>query len=130
MPEEINRVVTDSLTNYFFTTSEIANNNLKNAGVKEDRIYFGGNTMIDTLLKQMPRFIKPMIWDYANLEKVKFIVLTLHRPANVDEENYSKDLVDEIVLNAKVLPMIFPVHPRTAEVINRVGIKASNLHII
>src|SRR5699024_10693233 len=63
MPEEINRLATDAITNYFFTTSEIANENLRNFGVEEDRIFFVGNTMIDTLLKQLPNFKKPEIWD-------------------------------------------------------------------
>jgi UDP-N-acetylglucosamine 2-epimerase (non-hydrolysing) len=68
MPEEINRIVTDSLTNLFFTTSITANENLKKCGVDEKQIHFVGNTMIDTLLKQMPRFQKPAIWDEAGLE--------------------------------------------------------------
>src|SRR5690625_3766457 len=63
MPEEINRLVTDSITNYFFTTSEIANENLRQSGVEDDRIFFVGNTMVDTLLKNRPRFQKPDIWD-------------------------------------------------------------------
>ena len=130
MPEEINRVVTDSLTNLFFTTSETANKNLINAGVKKDCIYFVGNTMIDTLLKQMPRFIKPLIWESADLAKGEYIVLTLHRPANVDEENHLKALMDEILLHSNGLPLIFPVHPRTANVINKIGIAAKNLHMI
>src|SRR5690554_4978437 len=61
MPEEINRLVTDSITNYFFTTSEIANQNLKESGIEDDRIFFVGNTMIDTLLKQRPNFKKPAV---------------------------------------------------------------------
>src|SRR5690606_24597162 len=63
MPEEINRLVTDSITNYFFTTSEQANANLRASGVEEERIFFVGNTMIDTLLKQRPNFKKPAVWD-------------------------------------------------------------------
>src|SRR5687767_6398204 len=67
MPEEINRIVTDSITDYFFTTSETANENLRNTGVTDNRIFFVGNTMIDSLLKNKPRFIKPGIWDDMNL---------------------------------------------------------------
>lgn len=72
MPEEINRMVTDSITNYFFTTSDVANANLKEAGVGEDRIFFVGNTMIDTLLKHRSRFQKPEVWDRLNLEQGNF----------------------------------------------------------
>ena len=68
MPEEINRVVTDSITNWFFTTSETANDNLRRAGVTDDRIFFVGNTMIDTLLKQMPRLRPPACWDSLKLQ--------------------------------------------------------------
>ncbi|WP_417876764.1 UDP-N-acetyl glucosamine 2-epimerase, partial [Winogradskyella sediminis] len=63
MPEEINRLVTDSITNYFFTTSETANTNLKQSGVKDEQIFFVGNTMIDTLLKQRPNFTQPEVWN-------------------------------------------------------------------
>ncbi len=69
MPEEINRMVTDSITNYFFTTSEVANQNLRQSGITDDRIFFVGNTMIDTLLKQMPRFIQPAVWNEHGLRE-------------------------------------------------------------
>lgn len=69
MPEEINRLVTDSITNYFFTTSEQANENLRNSGVEKERIFFVDNTMIDTLLKQRPNFKKPAVWKEPNLQK-------------------------------------------------------------
>lgn len=129
MPEEINRLVTDSITNYFFTTSEIANANLRNAGIKDEQVFFVGNTMIDTLLKNKPRFQKPEIWDKVGLEKGKYIVMTLHRPANVDEEAKLKSLLNEIITHSQELPLIFPVHPRTAKILNRLGIKAENLHM-
>ena len=86
MPEEINRVVTDSLTNWFFTTSETANENLRRAGVTDDRIFFVGNTMIDTLLKQVPRLRPPACWASLALKPNQYFVVTLHRPANVDGE--------------------------------------------
>ena len=86
MPEEINRLVTDSITNYFFTTSKTANKILIESGVNKENIYFVGNTMIDTLLKQQPNFIKPKLWDDLNLKAKNYCVITLHRPANVDEE--------------------------------------------
>jgi UDP-N-acetylglucosamine 2-epimerase (non-hydrolysing) len=120
MPEEINRMVTDSITNYFFTTSEVANKNLLKLGVEEDRIYFVGNTMIDTLLKNLPRFQTPAIWHELQLQEKSFFVMTLHRPANVDEESKFKSLLKEILTNTQNLPIIFPVHPRTAKIINKV----------
>lgn len=130
MPEEINRLVTDAITNYFFTTSEIANENLRKSGVEEDRIFFVGNTMIDTLLVNRSRFVKPQIWDVAKLSKGNYLVLTLHRPANVDQENNLKFLMDEILLNSNGIPIIFPVHPRTAKSLENLGIKAPNLYFV
>jgi len=130
MPEEINRMVTDSITNYFFTTSEIANENLRRFGVKDQNIFFVGNTMIDTLLKNRARFIKPEIWDKLNLNEKEYIVLTLHRPSNVDEEAKLKDLIDEIIAHSHNLPLIFPVHPRTAKIIAGLGITHPRLYMI
>ena len=130
MPEEINRMVTDSITDYFFTTSEIANQNLRQAGIPDERIFFVGNTMIDTLLKQMPRFIQPGFWDALGLEKGKYLVMTLHRPANVDEEDKLKDLITEIIDNSHDLPLVFPVHPRTAKILESSGITHPRLHMI
>jgi len=128
MPEEINRLVTDSITNYFFTTSDVANRNLRESGVSDDRIFFVGNTMIDTLLKNLPRLSRPAIWEEAKLESGQYFVMTLHRPANVDEESKLKELLQEIVTHSKGLPLIFPVHPRTAKMLQGLGIDAPNLH--
>ena len=130
MPEEINRMVTDSITDIFYTTSEIANENLRKLGHDESKIRYVGNTMIDTLLKNMDRFQKPKAWDTYNLKEKAYFVMTLHRPANVDEEAQLKALIDEIVKGAKGMPIIFPVHPRTAKMLKGIGIEADNLHMI
>ena len=136
MPEEINRMVTDSITNYFFTTTEIANESLRGLGIHDERIYWVGNTMIDTLLKHRPRYKKPFVWDELKLKQGNYIVMTLHRPANVDEESKFKELLEEIITSSHGLPIIFPVHPRTAKIIqsllkaNSQQPTASNLHMI
>ena len=130
MPEEINRMVTDSITNYFFTTTEVANESLRKSGVQEERIFWVGNTMIDTLLKHRSRFIKPEIWNKIGLENKKYIVMTLHRPANVDEQSKLKSLMDEIVANSGNTPLVFPVHPRTAKMLENMGINYPRLHMI
>jgi len=130
MPEEINRLVTDSITDYFFTTSEIANENLRKSGVVDDKIYFVGNTMIDTLLANKSRFVKPEIWDVANLIPGEYLVMTLHRPANVDQEENLKFLIEELIKSANCLKIIFPVHPRTRQVLNKLTINADNLILI
>ncbi len=130
MPEEINRLVTDSITNYFFTTSELANENLRNSGISDERIFFVGNTMIDTLLKHRPNFKKPQIWNDLNLVEREYIVMTLHRPANVDQEESLKQLLNEIITHSQELPLVFPVHPRTAKILKEIGISHPRLHLI
>ncbi|WP_069133106.1 non-hydrolyzing UDP-N-acetylglucosamine 2-epimerase [Rhodohalobacter halophilus] len=130
MPEEINRLATDAVTNYFFTTSEIANENLRKSGVEDERIFYVGNTMIDTLLKHRPRFRKPPVWDEIGLKVKEYMVMTLHRPANVDEEEALKGLMDELIANTRDLPLVFPVHPRTAKMLEKLGIGHERLHMI
>ncbi|MEY4927848.1 MAG: hypothetical protein RI894_2284 [Bacteroidota bacterium] len=127
MPEEINRMVTDSITDYFFTTSEVANANLRKAGNPESSIFFVGNTMIDTLLTQRRRFTPPPVWHELNLSPQSYLVMTLHRPANVDQAEKLRKLISEITDNTHGLPVIFPVHPRTAKIFKDLGIEASNL---
>ncbi|MEI7675399.1 MAG: UDP-N-acetylglucosamine 2-epimerase (non-hydrolyzing) [Bacteroidales bacterium] len=130
MPEEINRMVTDSLADYFFTTSEIANQNLRKIGVEEERIFFVGNVMIDTLLKNMARFQKPAFFDSLGLKRGHYLIMTLHRPANVDETQQLKSLIDEIITHSNGLPVIFPIHPRTAKIFNDLGLNYKNLYIV
>lgn len=128
MPEEINRMVTDSITDHFFTTSDIANQNLKAAGVPGDRIHFVGNTMIDTLLANQDKLIKPEGDIYDTLRPQQYFVLTMHRPANVDEEAKLRALIEAIVSGVEGMPIIFPVHPRTAKILENMGIEYPNLH--
>jgi len=130
MPEEINRVVTDSITNWFFTTSETANENLRRSGVSDDRIFFVGNTMIDTLLKQAPRFKPPELWHALGLEQGAYIVVTLHRPANVDDERLLVRYLRAIVDGTDGLPVIFPVHPRTARRLGELDDEESTIHFV
>lgn len=126
MPEEINRMVTDSLADYFFTTSEVANQNLKNSGVKEDRIFFVGNTMIDTLLTHLPKAVKPECWDAFELQSKNYFVLTMHRPSNVDNPDKFARWME--VLDQSGLPIVFPVHPRTRK--NFTNLKQQPNHIL
>lgn len=127
MPEEINRMVTDALADYMFTTSDVANANLRQMGatradLEEEsdghfgQVYFVGNVMIDTLLHNRSRFRKPEIYDALHLSEGKYIVLTMHRPANVDEQQHLKALMAEILSHVHGEPVIFPIHPRTAKI--------------
>lgn len=146
MPEEINRMVTDSLADYMFTTSEIANKNLLLQGAElqasspnsliasspnslpaleeeqyafkrsVQRVWYVGNVMIDTLLANRARFRRPAVYDALGLEEKQYVVMTMHRPANVDEEAHLKALMEQIITNVHGLPIIFPIHPRTAKI--------------
>ena len=161
MPEEINRMVTDSLADYMFTTSDVANRNLVRQGAQlvesqksnvesdllpedkyanqriQQRVWHVGNVMIDTLLANRARFRKPEVWDTLGLKEQQYIVMTMHRPANVDEENHLRALMEQIITNVEGLPIVFPIHPRTAKIFyNLWGDEAHvaqlfpNLHIV
>ncbi len=118
MPEEINRIVTDSICDHFFTTSELANIQLRKNGIADSRIHFVGNTMIDTLYQNTNNLQKPGLWEENHLEKNKYYLITLHRPSNVDDpENLSK-LIDIILRETDDSPVIFPLHPRTKKNLN------------
>jgi UDP-N-acetylglucosamine 2-epimerase (non-hydrolysing) len=114
MPEEINRLVTDSITNWFFTTSEVANRNLRASGARDEQIFFVGNTMIDTLLANLERLRPPPFWAEAGLQSGGYFVMTLHRPANVDDAAGFARLIAAVDEATRGLPVVFPVHPRTA----------------
>lgn len=130
MPEEINRIVTDSITNYFFTTTTWASENLSNQGIDKERIFLVGNTMIDTLKKHQNNFRKPIFWDSLKLEKGNYILLTLHRPSNVDDKIKLQIFLEEILKHSDNAPVIFPVHPRTAKVISGLNISHKRLYLI
>lgn len=129
MVEEINRLVTDSITNYFFTTSELANQNLLKSGVSSDNIFWVGNTMIDTLLKNENRFIKPAFYDELGLQTKKYLVLTLHRPTNVDQPEKLNELIKEIIANTQNALIIFAVHPRTRKILDQLDIHHPRLFL-
>lgn len=169
MPEEINRMVTDSLADYMFTTSEVANKNLTSFGAQMadyelnklskyynvhpassalpeeqyaadkpvQQVWWVGNVMIDTLMANRKKFSKPAIYDVLSLQDKQYIVMTMHRPANVDEQTHLKALMEQIITNVHGLPIIFPIHPRTAKLFyNLWGDEANlkslfpNLHIV
>ena len=121
MPEEINRMATDAITNYFFTTTEGAGDNLQRSGVGPERIFFVGNTMIDTLLAQLERLRSPAFWAEQGLSAQQYFVMTLHRPANVDDPEKLAHLLAAVRAGARGLPVVFPVHPRTRKTLAALG---------
>ena len=129
MPEEINRIVTDSITDYFFTTSQKANENLIKQGVDSTNIFFVGNTMIDSLLGNMANLKKPDFFDELKLEKSSYLVATLHRPSNVDNPDNLEKLLNVINDNCRDYKVIFPMHPRTQKIFNQLNRQFNNLFI-
>jgi UDP-N-acetylglucosamine 2-epimerase (non-hydrolysing) len=127
MPEEINRLITDSISDYFFTTTENANENLLREGIHLKNIFFVGNTMIDTLLLQLKNIRKPAIWEEHNLSDGNYFVLTLHRPSNVDSKENLKNLIDVILNGTRGLKVVFPVHPRTAKILSELSFSNPDL---
>lgn len=130
MPEEINRMVTDAITDHFFTTSYYANNNLAKAGVEKERIHFVGNTMIDTLMANLTKFRKPDFFDIAKLQAKEYLVLTLHRPSNVDDQQNLENILSQISSNVGGLPIIFPAHPRTLANLRNLNSLPDNIRTI
>jgi len=127
MPEEVNRMVTDSICDYFFTTTESAFKQLQKNGIDGSRIYFVGNTMIDTLYYNIDRIIQPDIWEENHLSRGKYFLVTLHRPSNVDNVINLKNLLDVILRNTNGLPVIFPIHPRTKKILDSISYAKPNL---
>ncbi len=130
MPEEINRIVTDSLADYFFTTTTLAVENLRKSGVPDDRIFFVGNVMIDTLLHNQSRFRQSAVWSELGLQKGRYFVLTLHRPANVDDPDKLKLFLETIDQNVQGLPVIFPAHHRTRKVMEGIALQTKHIRCI
>ena len=113
MPEEINRIATDHISDILFTTEESANLNLQKEGVDQDKIYFVGNSMIDSLIKFLPEAKNRKPWIKYRYEKNNYNIVTMHRPSNVDDEKMLKKLCQMINEISEIAPTIFPIHPRT-----------------
>ena len=122
MPEEINRILTDSITDYFFTTSRDAGNNLLKEGIKEEQIFFVGNIMIDSLIKTLSFAQKPDIFRTYSLEENNYYLLTLHRADNVDNPDVLADILRTVSRSIGNRKCIFPVHPRTEKMLRGTSI--------
>ena len=134
MPEEINRILTDAISDLLFTTSQDADENLKSEGIAADKIRFVGNVMIDSLLEHLKLAEKSNVRKELGIDGKDYAVLTLHRPSNVDDKQTFSGIFDALLAIAENLPIIFPVHPRTKAKIDEFGfgeaIKLSNIRLI
>jgi len=115
MPEELNRIVTDHLSDLLFTTEESGNRNLRSEGIGDDKIRFVGNCMVDSLRQHEQQAIQKRPWENFGVDADGYALLTLHRPSNVDAEPKLAELLALAGRIAERLPVLFPVHPRTRE---------------
>lgn len=113
MPEEINRILTDAISELLFCTEQSGVDNLLHEGIAKEKIFLVGNVMIDTLLKNKQRAQSSQILEQLCLNAGKYAVLTLHRPSNVDEPEVFCRILDALEVIQNHLPIVFPVHPRT-----------------
>lgn len=134
MPEEINRILTDAISDLLLTTSQDADENLKQEGVAEEKISFVGNVMIDSLFYSLEKSKESKIREDLDLIGKDYAALTLHRPSNVDEKEVFSGLLDALTEISKKLPIIFPAHPRTKSRIEEFGfterVANSNINLI
>ncbi|HWY71030.1 MAG TPA: UDP-N-acetylglucosamine 2-epimerase (non-hydrolyzing) [Terriglobales bacterium] len=118
MPEEINRVLTDHLADLLFTPSEDGNRNLAREGIAPERVHLVGNVMIDTLIRMLPHAASAVPADIPE----SFILVTLHRPSNVDDVDWLADMLRTLLTLSQKLPIVFPIHPRTRERMRAAGL--------
>ncbi len=128
MPEEINRIVTDSISDYHWTPSEDGNVNLLKEGIKNNQINFVGNIMIDTYCLMKSRIESRKIYQQFDLKPKNFVVFTLHRPVNVDSPDTLHLIIEKV--GSINFPVIFPVHPRTKKNLEQMNRLPKNLKII
>ena len=119
MPEEINRLITDTISDFLFTHSPEADENLINEGIAEKRIFFVGNVMVDSLLGHTEEAAQSKILSHLGLQPRKYAVLTLHRPENVDNENDLTQIGKALREISQSIPIVFPCHPRTSTTIKQ-----------
>jgi len=130
MPEEINRLVTDSLADLLFTPSEDADENLRREGISEDKIKRVGNIMIDTLILNLEKARAHKPYKSYGVEEKQYVYVTLHRPSNVDGRESLAQIMQQLMTLSENIPVIFPLHPRTEKNLNQYGLMpASNQHL-
>lgn len=134
MPEEINRLVTDALADLLFTTSMDANENLRREGIPDDKIFFVGNTMIDTLLSLRDRLDTQSVLDQLGLDGEPYAYVTLHRPSNVDDMETLTGICRTLITLQQSIRLVWPVHPRTRKMLEQFGLyeqvsRASNMRL-
>tara|TARA_Y100000310_G_scaffold274378_1_gene290364 strand:+ start:9660 stop:10793 length:1134 start_codon:yes stop_codon:yes gene_type:complete len=122
MPEEFNRIETDKISDFLFTTEKSGNENLLKEGISKDKIFFAGNVMIDTLLNHKEKAENSKILQKLGLEKNNYCALTLHRPSNVDNKEDFENILSILEKIQEKIKIVFPVHPRARKNIQSFGL--------
>jgi len=131
MPEEINRILTDRISDFLFITEQSGLDNLKTEGVPNEKVFFAGNVMIDSLVNYQDKISNSQILKFLQLEKTHFVLVTLHRPSNVDTEESLLGLINFLNKIAELRKVVFPIHPRTKNNMEKFGlIERLNTQII
>jgi len=130
MPEERNRIETDKISDFLFTTEESGNQNLSKEGISDDKVFFVGNVMIDTLLRHKKKALESKILEKLNIKENDYCALTLHRPSNVDNKKDFENILSILEKIQEKIKIVFPVHPRAKKNMHSYGLdrKINNMH--
>lgn len=130
MPKEVNRMITDGLSDYLFTAGMVANRNLNQSGTENEHVYLVGNILIDTLRYNRNRLIKPTYFNILNLKEKEYILLTINRHALLNNGDNLKKLIETLIEKANGTPIVAPLHAYVRDKMKELNISASNLHIL
>jgi len=130
MPKEVNRMITDGLSDFLFTAGMGANRNLNQTGTGNEQVFLVGNILMDSLRYNRNRFIKPASFDILGLKEKEYFLLTINRHALIENKENFKELVERLILESHGTTIVAPLHTYVRDAINELNIKAPNLHIL
>lgn len=130
MPKEVNRMITDGLSDYLFTAGMVANRNLNQTGTENENVFYVGNILMDTLRYNRNRLIKPVLFSVLGLKEQEYILFTINRHHLLNNRENLRQLLETLIEKAAGLPIVAPLHTYVRDAIKAVGIEAPNLHIM
>lgn len=130
MPKEVNRMITDGLSDYLFTAGMIANRNLNQSGTENEHVYYVGNILVDTIRYNRNRLLRPMWFSVLGLKEQNYILLTINRHALLANKANFKELLETLIEKANGMPIVAPLHSYVSDAIKELQIKAPNLHLL
>ena len=130
MPKEVNRMITDGLSDYLFTAGMVANRNLNQTGTESENVYYVGNILIDTIRYNRNRLLKPIWFSVLGLQEGNYLLLTLNRRVLLNNKENLRQLLKTIIEKSAGMPIVAPLHTYVRSAIKELGIEAPNLHIM